>query len=240
MGWSEIWKVVLGVVTSVGGVGIIIVACAKFASGMIATRLEQKYSLKIEKDLEAYKAELEKDFEDYKQGLSKEMERYRTSLAAKNYVSKTRFDAEFEIYRKLSLAYFEMIKMITNLIPPGFASEIADEQKESEREKKLYLQSNGATIAAQDMLRANEPFISENFFDKYYAILIKCQQQLSAYERRWNVGYIAPQKEKERFTPEEYQKSEKIREDMSSLNKEIRAYLSELEVIDNQGGTTNG
>ena len=66
------------------------------------------------------------------------------------------------------------------------------------------------------------------------------EQQLSAYERRWNVGYIAPQKEKEQFTSEEYQKSEKIREDMSSLNKEIRAYLSELEVIDNQGGTTNG
>ena len=150
MGWSEIWKVVLGVVTSVGGVGIIIVACAKFASGMIATRLEQKYSLKIEKDLEAYKTELEKDFEGYKQGLSKEMERYRTSLAAKNYVSKTRFDAEFEIYRNLSLAYFEMIKMITNLIPPGLANRIADEKKESERVQKLYLQSNDATIAAQD------------------------------------------------------------------------------------------
>ena len=181
MGWSEIWKVVLGVVTSVGGVGIIIVACAEFASGMIATRLEQKYSLKIEKDLEAYKTELEKDFEGYKQGLSKEMERYRTSLATKNYVSKTRFDAEFEIYRNLSLAYFEMIKTITNLIPPGLSYKIADEKKEIERGKKLYSLSNDATIAAQDMLRANEPFISESFFDMYYEILVKCQQQLSAY-----------------------------------------------------------
>ena len=240
MGWSEIWKVVLGVVTSVGGVGIIIVACAEFASGMIATRFEQKYSLQIEKDLEAYKTELEKDFEGYKQGLSKEMERYRTSLATKNYVSKTRFDAEFEIYRNLSLAYFEMIKTITNLIPPGLSYKIADEKKEIERGKKLYSLSNDATIAAQDMLRANEPFISESFFDKYYAILVKCQQQLSAYERRWNVSYIVPKKEKEQFTPEEYQRSEKIREDMSALNKEIRAYLSELDVIDNQGGTTNG
>ena len=130
--------------------------------------------------------------------------------------------------------------MITNLIPPGFSCKIADKEKEAKREQKLYSRSIDATIAAQDMLRANEPFISENFFDKYYAILVKCQQQLNAYERRWNVGYIAPQKEKEQFTLEEYQKSEKIREDMSALNKEIRAYLAELDVIDNQGGTTNG
>ncbi len=41
--------------------------------------------------------------EDYKKEINKEMEQYRTILANKNYVSKTRFDAEFTIYRELSL-----------------------------------------------------------------------------------------------------------------------------------------
>ena len=82
--WDELWKVVLGVVTSVGGIGVVIVAAVKFSSDIIAKRLEEKYTLKM----------------------NKELEKYRVGLDNKVYISKTKFDTEFAIYRELSKSFF--------------------------------------------------------------------------------------------------------------------------------------
>ena len=43
--WNELWKIVLGVVASVGGIGVVIVAAVKFSADIIAKRLEEKYTL---------------------------------------------------------------------------------------------------------------------------------------------------------------------------------------------------
>ena len=59
MGWDEIWKIVFGIITSIGGVGVIILAIIKFSSNIIAKRLEEKYSLKLSKELEKYKSTLD-------------------------------------------------------------------------------------------------------------------------------------------------------------------------------------
>ena len=53
--WDELWKIVLGVVASVGGVGVVIVAAVKFSVDIIAKRLEEKYTLKMNKELEKYR-----------------------------------------------------------------------------------------------------------------------------------------------------------------------------------------
>lgn len=220
MTWDDVWKIVVCGVSSVGGIGAVVAACTKFTSGLITARLEQKYSFKIEKEME-----------DYKKEINKEMEQYRTILANKNYVSKTRFDAEFTIYRELSLLFFEMVKTVTNLIPPGLSHRLPNEQQQTEYEEKLYQSSLDATIKAQNQLRANEPFIAEDFFNKYLSILGQCQKQLSVFERRWNLSIMASYEEKKKITSEEYSKSEEIRKDLSSLNIEIRDYLAQLEVI---------
>jgi len=57
--WNELWKIVLGVVASVGGIGVVIVAAVKFSADIIAKRLEEKYTLKMNKELEKYRVGFE-------------------------------------------------------------------------------------------------------------------------------------------------------------------------------------
>ena len=89
MSWNDIWKIVLACIASVGGIGGLITACVKFCSGIIADRLSKNYQMH----------------------LNAEIERIKTELSKKEYVSKTRFDTEFSIYRDLSTAFFKMVKI---------------------------------------------------------------------------------------------------------------------------------
>ena len=86
MEWDDIWKIVLGVITSLGGFSVIFIAVIKFSSDIIAKRLEEKYTLK----------------------LNKELEKYKSNLDNKIYITKTKFDAEFSIYRDLSKVFFDI------------------------------------------------------------------------------------------------------------------------------------
>ncbi len=206
---KDIWQVILGVITCLGGFGVIFTAVIKFSSNIIAERLQEKYSLKLNKELEAYKS----------------------SLESRIYISKTKFDAEFEIYRSLSKAFFEMVKDISVMIPSGFSVQIADEEKKREHDNKLYDIACKSCVNAQDTLNGNAPFIPEELFNKYTEIMKLCGLQLGAFERRWNVLYIAPQKEKETFTHEDYARTEEINNKLKEVNNEVRAYLSKLDVI---------
>ena len=49
-------EIVLSVLASVGGIGIVFTAVIKFSSDFIAKRLEERYSLKLNKELEKYKS----------------------------------------------------------------------------------------------------------------------------------------------------------------------------------------
>ena len=117
MSWETIWKAVLGVIAGFGGVSGIFVIAIKFSSNFIAEKLSKKYELK----------------------LSKELENYKYNLENKNYISKARFDTEFNIYRELSKAFFDMVKDITTMIPIGVATYPADEEKRKEYEDNLYI-----------------------------------------------------------------------------------------------------
>ena len=208
--WGELWKVVLGVVTSVGGIGVIIVAAVKFSSDIIAKRLEEKYTLKM----------------------NKELEKYRVGLDNKVYISKTKFDTEFAIYRELSKSFFLMVKDITRMIPAGYAEYPADKDDREKYENELYDKALKATVSAQDYLYCNIPFIPEEFERAYLEVLSLCQQQLAVFELRWNVGYMATDEEKKRFSREDLQRSRDIREKHDALTKSVRAYLTKLDVLD--------
>lgn len=209
MNLNEIWAIVLGVLTSVGGIGVIILAIVKFSSNIIAKRLEEKYSLK----------------------LNKELEKYKSSLENKIYISKAKFDAEFSIYRELSKAFFEMEKGISIMIPSGIASKPVDSQKRKEYEEMTYTNASKAVVLAQDTLNSNAPFISYSIFEKYNHILELCRMQLNAFEARWNVMYIAPPDKKEDLKFEDYLRTVEINKEFKALNENIREYLAKLDVL---------
>lgn len=210
MSWSDIWKIVLTCITSVGGIGVVITAVVKFSAGIISDRLSK----------------------DYQNRLSKEIEKLKTELSKKEYVSKTRFDTEFSIYRELSLAFSEMVKCINLLIPFGYTTVPADEDKRKEHENNCHTNAVSAVAKAQDSLYANMAFIPETFCDLYQELIRISQKQLSVFERRYNVLYLAPQEEKERLDFEDYERTNTLNEKWQELNKRIRDYLSKLDVIE--------
>lgn len=122
---DNIWQIVLGVVASVGNIGGVILII-KFSVDTIAKRLEERYSLKLNKELELYKSNLDNRI----------------------YISKTKFNTEFGIYRELSKAFFEMIKDVSIMIPSGFATYPADEDARKEYENKMYNNAVTSTVKA--------------------------------------------------------------------------------------------
>lgn len=205
---NDIAEIVLGVLAGVGGISGILLAGIKLSVNTIAKRLEEKYTLR----------------------LNKELERYKSNLDNKIYISKAKFDAEFEIYRELSKAFFEMVKNISILIPTGFTLVPADPEKKKEYDKKIYKEAMESTVKAQDILNGNIPFISEEIYNAYTEILKLCRQQLNAFERRWNLSYFSPNKEE--LTTEEYERTDEINQKFSEANNKIRKYIEKLDVLE--------
>lgn len=204
---NDIVEIVLGVLAGVGGISGILLAGIKLSVNTIAKRLEEKYTLR----------------------LNKELERYKSNLDNKIYISKAKFDAEFEIYRELSKAFFEMVKNISILIPTGFLVP-ADPEEKKEYDKKIYKEAMQSTVKAQDILNGNIPFISEEIYNAYTEILKLCRQQLNAFERRWNLSYLSPNKEE--LTTEEYERTDEINQKFSETNNKIRKYIEKLDILE--------
>lgn len=210
MTWENVWKIVLGILASVGGIGAIILAIVKFSSNIIAKRLEERY----------------------KQGLKKELEEYKSMLSNKTYISQAKFDVEFSVFRELSKVFFEMVKDISAMIPSGYATYPADKEEKKEYENKLYKQSIKTLIIAQDVLNYNIPFIPNDLYESYNEILDLCNVQIDVFERRWNALSFASQEEKETFSHEDYNRTREINTKFKELNENIRKYLATLDVLD--------
>lgn len=86
---NTVWEIVLAVVAGLGGIGVVFGAVIYFTSNFIAERLQKKYELKLNEKFEKYKADIDN----------------------KTYISKTKFDAEFSLYRSLSKSFFDMVKI---------------------------------------------------------------------------------------------------------------------------------
>ena len=76
---SIIIQIAIAVVITSGGISGIILAVIKFSSNIIADKLSKKYELK----------------------LNKELEKYKSNLDSKIYITKAKFDKEFELYQQL-------------------------------------------------------------------------------------------------------------------------------------------
>jgi hypothetical protein len=168
---DKAWQIALAIITSVGGIGVIFSAVVYFTSNFIAERLQKKYDLKLSEELEKYKAGVEN----------------------KRYISKTKFDAEFALYRSLSKAFFDMVKDVSIMIPQGYNTAPADKEEKKKHDEDNYKRALSSCVVAQDELNGNAPFIPEKFYKMYEEIRRLCMLQLDEFAERWNVGCIASQ-----------------------------------------------
>ena len=206
MEWDSIWKIVLSVLASVGGISGVIIIIVKFTSNIIAERLSKKYELKLNKELENYKAGVEN----------------------KTYISKTKFDAEFTLYRELSLVFFNATKSVSIMIPHGYNKVPADETERKKFEKNNYSRALTDVVKAQDTLNSNIAFISKDIYDAYSDILRDCNMQLSVFEERWNRSIIGHKFGESTLEPEDYKRTKTINEKFEKLNILLRNYIASL------------
>ena len=208
MSLVDFGQIAIASIISAGGIGAIIVGTVHFSANLIADRLSKKYEAKLIQENEKYKSEISK----------------------KEYVSKTRFDTEFQIYRDLSIAYFDLLKAINSLIPCGFSFNLADEKERDELENQILANASKLSVAAQDTLNRNAPFIPEQFYEAYDAILKKCFMQIDVIREKYNIGNLCPDKGKPK--PEDYKRTQIINEEFKENNNNVRKYLASLDVVE--------
>ena len=204
----DVFQVVLGIMAGVGGVGVIILGVIKFASGIIAERLQKKYQLQFDKELEKYKAGLEN----------------------KVYISKTRFDAEFLIYQKLTKSSADCVKQINILIPSGLMSQL-NNSSEIKLEEQQLGKAAQAFATAQDELNMSIPFIPKGLSDKYIKLLHLSQVQLTRYLDKWKVCSPRKQTVKSSLEEKDYARTDEINSEFNDINIQLRDYLSRIDII---------
>lgn len=210
MSWSDIWKIILAALASVGGVAGFIVLAIKFASNIIAERLSQKYEIRLQKELESFKS----------------------TLSKKEYVSRTRFDTEFKIYRELSQVFSEAIEGVHGIIPFGEAYYPIDEDEKSDYEQQLFVGFAKASYHAKTTLFSNAPFIPKNIYDKFDEIMCLIQQQSEVYnEAHFHTTLSNADGE---ITDEDINRTDLIDKKFDLLTDEIRTYLSSLEILEDK------
>lgn len=207
---DQVGKICFDLVAAIGGIGVIFIMVVKFSSNLIADKLQKKYDLKLNEELERYKANIEN----------------------RKYISKTKFDAEFQLYRNLSKCFFNMVKAISILIPPSVVMVPADKEIKKKQDEQHYSEALSAVVIAQDELNSSVAFIPEEFYDKYEEIRKLCMEQLHEFEERWNVGSLVTQKDKETISKDAYRRTEEINKKFKDLNNQIRTYLDKLDVIE--------
>ena len=207
MTWDEVWKIVLGILAAVGGLSGLILIVIKFSSNIIAERLSKKYEFK----------------------LSKELEKYKSSLENKTYISKTKFEAEFQLYRDLSKACTNMVKQTSQLFPTF----TKDSRNDYDTYKSFHDKAVDTIIIAQDELGASAPFISEKVFNGFSEIEKLCKTQLSDFQdfrlRPDAESYRADCKDAYKET---YKRTKEIANKLDTLMSSLRTYLSQLDVIE--------
>lgn len=224
-------KIILSILTSFGGGAVVAGIIIKFFCTHISNRIDKKYDVKLTKEVESFKAGLSKDIEAYKGNLNKEYASLTTTLGKKQYISEKKFDTQLEIFKELSTAFANMVRDISILVPTGLTYYPEDYQEKLKLQAEQYDRAHKSAVMAQDVLIAVIPFIPDELYVQYDNIRAKATIQLAAYEKRYDVGYMAPQSEKESYTKEDYAMTREINEDFKSLNEAVREYLDNLDVI---------
>ena len=203
MNFDAIWKIALAVVGAAGGYGALVLLGIKFSANLIADRLEKKYELK----------------------LSKELEKYKSKLENKTYITKTRFDTEFKIYRELSKSFLTMNTCIKSMINVEVVYKSFDEITRGIKQSEEVNNVENAIEDAQNCLYQNTPFIPEVFVTKYEDLLKMADKLYCDFVDKWTKHNL-------NINIKEIQKGVEIESKLMDLNTDIRNYLSTLDVLD--------
>ena len=218
MEWETVFKIIGAAVLSAGGVGAIIVACVKFASGIITDRMMKKYEAKLSKEIESYKHDLEL-----------ETEKYRQKAERLTFVTQKQFETEFDIYRNLFNALYDFSIHTANLYP------VFEELPEDERwKRKIYAERyenyQNAFNSFSETLEKGAPFIpKENYEIFYYLRQLSIELGCMYQDIRFNEDEDLKEMYS-KITLDNHNKSDEFVREIEKAKDTIREYLATLKV----------
>ena len=205
---QQVFATASAIIVSVGGSGAIICAVSDFLSTRIANRIEVKYQQRLEKELEEYK----------------------TWLENKRYITQAQFNVEFEIYRKLSKAFFELLVKLSTISEKEFYENNIHELEKLEHEKNIYCKMVEAASNAQNILFENSPFIPQNIYQKYDELYEMFNKQFWIYHERCKAYLEEKIESVDRFDENDKKKFEEIQRKLFEINSDVRSYLGTLAI----------
>lgn len=207
-GWDIFIAVVIATIISAGGIGAAVTACISFLSDRIAKRLEMKYQLKLDKELEALKMQLDNA----------------------NYISKAMFDVEFSVHQELSEAiYLARVKLALLL-----HDELYDQNDKLERinaEQNAFNQAGDEVSKVEKILYKNASFMPNNLFVEYEAIYNDMHDLYCGYSNRFLA--ILERNIEPRTPREDIELLDALRDRITNNSETVRKYLRTLRIIEN-------
>lgn len=200
------------IVVSVGGAGAIIVAISSFLANKIAIHLENKYQLRIDKELETYKA----------------------TLAQRSYVTKVQFDMELDVYRKLSKGIFSFLTVLYTTIEKEHYPEYegVSPQEQVKKEEQTYKNMVDRAATLQELLYENAAFMPKVIYEKYEELIELTTSQFWTYHARLRDYISGKISQEERVVAVDKDKFELIENKFSALNDELREHLRDTLIVE--------
>lgn len=220
---SELWKIIAGIIASLGGGGAIVWALSSHLGKLWSERFMQKKKQEFEKELEAYKKDL-----------SLEVEKYKTKADELTYISRIQFETEYEIYQKIFETLFDFSSASSNLFPYGL-DQIPEDMKERKKEYikryKFYVESFNTFSRT---LETNAPFIPKKIYNKFKEIRSAANEIACIYpeiriqaDERFAEDYA-------KIAHENYKKTGEFNEMISLIKDDVREYLLKLKVSEDE------
>jgi len=204
---NSVWETVLAIFASVGGAGAVIVALSKWLANLTAEKMLKKTEFEFSQKQEALKSSLEK----------------------RNYISKTRFDLEIDVYRQLSESVVAMVSDNSALFPFGMVREPKDEEARNTFYRENYARAGASYNTANSAINRNAPFIPESLHKLFTDIADKCRIQLIMFGE---IKIHNPSEGDGQFYRECCERTKTINAELDTLMIALRSHIAGLDVLD--------
>lgn len=170
----------------------------------------------------------------YQHSLDKILEDRKAQNDRKNYISKVRFDKEFEMYQELSEKNLTMVYSIGETV--YVIRGLLTEPEEIDRHKEKV---RNAIYSAELITKRYAPFIDENIFDQYHELQNQATTIFSLFKFWCRNDNSIFKTKGVRYNREDAYKAieekQKAFSDLSdSIIREMRDYLNSLTIEDNR------
>ena len=112
---------------------------------------------------------------------NRQIEKLKTRLDTGAYISRSRFDIEFECYRTLSRELGIAIRDNSKLYPTGLYWESSNQEEKVKNRVEIYRKAVESYNVFYSTLSENEAFIAEEIYNKFFELAELCNKQLLFY-----------------------------------------------------------